>query len=374
MSYDSEEDEAHSCLQTLRDGSPSEKIAAREALARIFTRRGMDEEATELYEANVRAGVRSPELFERLGESYHRIGEDGAAEASLAEARRLRATSVRPAAPAETERLPAAYRYDPDEAEPPNGQAAAAVPRPRRRGLALPGPLLVLLGLVFLVILPVALLALLVVNPVALYLEGRPPGPTVEVAATASAPLKVAASTPAQLKVAPGAATNWYVHSGRSVSGLWASSGLELTLDRELDDAGTTFPVTAARPQNWGETITIVERRGQGRANQETVLPATLVAPASLPPAGTVIDGIIAGRVTAPRLSETSQFNTTADTVSVPVQLVVVSTPELWLDRFLNSLRMYFDEDRWLLVTIGALLTWCVLAGGTAILFRVRQG
>ena len=38
-----------------------------------------------------------------------------------------------------------------------------------------------------------------------------------------------------------------------------------------------------------------------------------------------------------------------------------------------NSVRMFFDEDRWLLVTIGSMLAWCVLAGGAAILYRVRQ-
>jgi hypothetical protein len=45
----------------------------------------------------------------------------------------------------------------------------------------------------------------------------------------------------------------------------------------------------------------------------------------------------------------------------------------LWLDRFQNAVGMYFDEERWLLVTIGALLAWCVLAGAAAIVFRVGQ-
>ena len=104
-----------------------------------------------------------------------------------------------------------------------------------------------------------------------------------------------------------------------------------------------------------------------------TVVPATFDAPGSLPPAGTVLDGRIAGQVTAPRLTETSQFNTTTQSVDLPVQLVVVSRLDLWLDRSENALRMFFDEDRWLLVTIGAILTWCVLAGGAAILFRARR-
>ena len=157
------------------------------------------------------------------------------------------------------------------------------------------------------------------------------------------------------------------------VSGLWASPGLELTLAQTSDGIGGTYNVTGPRSQSWGETITIVERRGQGRANQETVVPATFQAPAVLPPTGTVLDGRIAGQITAPRLSESSQFNTTTQNVDVPVQLVVVSGLDLWLDRFGNALRMFFDEDRWLLVTIGAILSWCVLAGGAALLFRARK-
>jgi hypothetical protein len=258
--------------------------------------------------------------------------------------------------------MPAAHRADPN-AELSMDQPAAEQ-RPHRRGLTVPGPILLPGMVAFLVVLPIVTLALLVVNPVALYLEGRPAGPTVD----------VAASTPARLKVAAGTAAFWYVQSGRSVSGLWATPGLELTLDQELNGAGASFAVTAPRPQSWGETITIVERRGQGRSNQETVLLATFAAPSDLPPSGTVIDGRIAGQVTAPRLSENSQFTTTTESIDVPIQLVVVSTPELWLDRFDNSVRMFLQEDRWLLVTIGALLSWCVLAGGTAILLRTRQG
>lgn len=414
--FNNEDEEAQHCLSFLRDGTPSEKIAARNRLALIFTHRGLYVEATELYEANVRAGVHAPELFEQLSESYRRIGDDGAAEAALTEARRLReAARPRPvaaappppappapqpqpapvlaqtassspasppddgpgqilqfpaaapaaqpgSAPAVTSRMPASHRYDPDAELLVDEPAREARPR-RQRGLKVPGPLLLLGTVVFLVAAPIVTLALLVVNPVALYLEGRPAGPTVD----ASSP------TPARLKVAAGASASWYIHAGRSVSGLWATPGLELTLDQELDGAGAAFPVTAARPQGWGETITIVERRGQGRANQDTVLLATFTAPGALPPSGTVIGGKIAGQVTAPRLSESSQFSTTTEGIEAPVQLVVVSAPELWLDRFGNSLQMFFLEDRWLLVTIGALLMWCVLAGGAAILFRVRQ-
>jgi hypothetical protein len=216
------------------------------------------------------------------------------------------------------------------------------------------------------IVVPVLLLALLAINPLALYLEGRAAGPIVDAR-------DAQASEPPRLKIAPGTAATWYLLTGRSVSGLWASPGLELTLAEELAGAGSAFTVTAPRLQSWGETITIVERRGQGRVNQETLLPTMFEAPAELPPAGTVLEGRIAGEILVPRLSENSQFNSVTERVDVPVHLVVVSGSELWLDRFGNSVRMFFDEDRWLLVTIGALLTWCVLAGGVALAFRARR-
>jgi hypothetical protein len=99
---------------------------------------------------------------------------------------------------------------------------------------------------------------------------------------------------------------------------------------------------------------------------------ATFAAPGTLPSAGAVLPGRITGEVQAPRLNESGQFSTTTEAVMLPVQLVVVSVPELWLDRFGNGVAMFLVDDRWLLVTIGALLAWCVLAGGTAILFRAR--
>lgn len=444
--FRNEDEEAQYCLSVLRDGTREQKIVARERLAAIFTRRGLYEEAAELYELNIRAGVRSPELVEQLSATYRHLGDLESAEAALAEARRLRAASAPrsgpdsapsapdspesasdsppivsaeprvipfpgPSAPLQPERTPSvaaspgSHRSHPvpigghiasaaaraaqvvtdpvleDEREPHVARADTArlpaqqppepttvpefghpdQPGPSRR--ALHGPLLAIGVVLFLIVLPVVLLALLVINPLSLYLEGRAAGPLVDTRA-AEAPT---------LKVAPGASATWYLLTGRSVSGLWATPGLDLSLAQELDGAGTTFGVTAPRAQTWGETITIVERRGQGRSNQETVVPATFAAPDSLPSAGTVLEGRIAGQVTAPRLSENSQFNTTTQNVDFPVRLVVVSTLDLWVDRFWNTLRMFFDEDRWLLVTIGAILSWCVLAGVAAVLFRTRR-
>ena len=373
LTFRNEDDEAQYCLSALRDGTRDEKIVARERLAAIFARRGLYEEAAELYELNVRAGVRSPELFERLGEAYRHLGDHVSAEAALAEARRMRApTELPPAAPPPPDRTDGRMIPFPSPA-PPDGRVDAAsetapegvhedAVRPTA-GKGTPGRLLVVGVVLFMIVLPVALLALFVVNPLGLYLEGRPAGPIVDA---------TSGETP-RLKVAPGMASTWYLQTGRSVSGLWATPGLELTLTQPLEGAESTFGVTAPRSQGWGETITIVERRGQGRANQETVVPATFQAPSGLPPAGSVLDGRIAGQVTAPRLTESSQFNTTTQRVDLPVELVVVSGPDLWLDRVGSALRMFFDEDRWLLVTIGAILTWCVLAGGAAILYRTRR-
>lgn len=501
--FRNEDDEAHYCLGVLREGTPDAKLAARERLAAIFVRRGLFAEAVEAYELNVRAGVRSPELFERLSVAYQGIGEHGAAEAALAEAQRVRTAAAPPANPAPTasphqtpappvttppltspHQAPAASPTPPVSLPPtasPNvpaapspallqnlvppasappasaGLAAHVVSSPTlpsdgppdfpdisddreaedaddegpastaalradrdrdrwlglgpvqsaptatataslapygpnsrlpahwgvvdsglladvddgqaaRTGRAVSGPLAVIGAVIFLMLLPMVLLAMVVVNPLALYLEGRAAGPTLDAGAvtgTGSAAL----SPP--IKIAAGATSSWYIQDGRSVSGLWASPGLELSLDQELGAAGRTFTVTAPRPQTWGETITIVERRGQGRSSQETLLPASLEAPASLPPAGTVLTGRIAGPVTAPRLSETSQFSTTTETLELPVQFLVVAGWEVWADRFVHASGLFFHEDRWLLVTIVSLLTWCVLAGITALIVRV---
>jgi hypothetical protein len=429
-----EDEAAQYYLSTLREGSRAEKIVARAGLAAIFSRRGLYEEAAELYELNIRAGVRTPELFQQLSGVYRELGDNESARAALAEARRLASEAALTPAPPRTAASappspadpgpsrPAVPVAEPDEPPPtlrmprtpapavvdqaaevngtgrpadattrmpisshadetrqvPLTDPAAVPPAPaaglsetRQRGgrlAALPTPVMIPAVVLGLIVLPVVLLAVLVVNPIALYLEGRAAGPTVE-----AGPGAVGAGGPAVVKIAPGASSAWYIQAGRSVSGLWATSGLELTLDHDIDGAGHQFVVSGSRPQSWGETITIVERRGQGRSNQALVIPASFDAPGSLPPTGTELDGHVSGQVTAPRLSETSQFNTTTETVDVPIRLVVVSTPSLWLDRFVNAVRMYFDEERWLLVTIGALLTWCILAGATAIIFRVGQ-
>ena len=173
------------------------------------------------------------------------------------------------------------------------------------------------------------------------------------------------------MKIAPGATSAWYIQTGRSVSGLWATPGLELTLDQDLDGVGRTVAVTGPAATIVGETITIVERRGQGRANQATVLPATFEAPARASAGRHGAERPIAGQVTAPRLSETSQFNTATESRGRAGPAGGGLHAALWLDRFVNALRMYFDEERWLLVTIGALLAWCILAGVTAIVFRI---
>jgi hypothetical protein len=364
-SFRNDDEEAQHCLSILRDGTREEKIDARERLADICSRRHLFEEAAELYESNIRAGVRSPELFERLSETYRHLGDHESADAALVEARRTRSPTARPARrePAGPEARVITFPLPPEAqpaAEPSTAQEPLAPAQPGRTKRSIPGPLLALGVAVFLIVIPVMLLALFVANPIGLYLEGLPAGPTVS----------TTSGEPAHLKIAAGMSAGWYLHVGRSVSGLWATPGLDLTLDYELEGVGRTFAVTSPRQQAWGESITIVERRGQGRANQETVVLASFIAPTSLPPPGTVLDGWIRGQITAPRLTDDLQFTTTTEQVELPVRLVVVSGSELWQDRLGNMLRMFFDEDRWLLLTISAVLTWCVLAGGAAILFR----
>jgi hypothetical protein len=55
---DPDDQQIQDWLNSLRDGTRAEKISARRSLARVFEQRGMLEEAVELLENNVRAGVR----------------------------------------------------------------------------------------------------------------------------------------------------------------------------------------------------------------------------------------------------------------------------------------------------------------------------
>src|SRR3954467_15391460 len=87
-------------LSVLRDGTRADKIVARDGLAAIFGRRGLYEEAAELYELNIRVGVRTPEVFESLGEVYQKLGDDESARAAFVEADRWRPeTPPAPASP-----------------------------------------------------------------------------------------------------------------------------------------------------------------------------------------------------------------------------------------------------------------------------------
>lgn len=83
---DADHEQAQRWLSALRDGTAAEKIAARRGLARVFERRGMLEEAIDLLEANVRAGVRSGEIFRWLARLYREQGEDARSLEALVEA------------------------------------------------------------------------------------------------------------------------------------------------------------------------------------------------------------------------------------------------------------------------------------------------
>ncbi|MCC6177304.1 MAG: hypothetical protein IT305_18550 [Chloroflexi bacterium] len=241
-------------------------------------------------------------------------------------------------------------------ARPPTvAMTAAHVPHRRPRALAIVG------AFVGLVIVPVIVLALLVVNPLALYFEGRAPGPTVT----------TPTSGPTRIKIAAGETSTWYVMPGHSITGLWATPGLELVLNDPPPGVGQRTTVTSTRPPGWGETITIVQRGGRSRTGQETVVPGSFTAPAELPEDGAVVHGRLTGQITAPRLTEgSSQFVIAADAVDIPVELEVVSWPAFQWDRFVHSVEMFFSADRWLTVSIGALIAWTVLAAVISLLSR----
>jgi hypothetical protein len=77
-------------LAMLRAGTISEKLWARRGLAYVFEQRGMVAEATELLEANVANGGRSPQTLRWLARLYRAQGEFERAVAAEAAASRHR--------------------------------------------------------------------------------------------------------------------------------------------------------------------------------------------------------------------------------------------------------------------------------------------
>jgi len=91
---DPDDQQIQDWLNSLRDGTRAEKISARRSLARVFERRGMLEEAVELLENNVRAGVRSGETFRWLSRLYQKQGDEARSEEALAEAMKYLAAPI----------------------------------------------------------------------------------------------------------------------------------------------------------------------------------------------------------------------------------------------------------------------------------------
>src|SRR5215210_4721717 len=91
---DAEHQQAQRWLSALRDGTEAEKIAARRGLARVFEQRGMLEEAVDLLDVNVRAGVHSGEIFRWLARLYREQGEETRSVEALAEAAKYQPASV----------------------------------------------------------------------------------------------------------------------------------------------------------------------------------------------------------------------------------------------------------------------------------------
>ena len=65
-----DEDRTQLWLDWLRDGSESDKLRARRGLAGVFEARGMLDEAIELLERNVEAGIRGAETLRWLSRLY----------------------------------------------------------------------------------------------------------------------------------------------------------------------------------------------------------------------------------------------------------------------------------------------------------------
>jgi predicted Zn-dependent protease len=97
---DADHEQAQRWLSALRDGTDTEKIAARRSLARMFEQRGMLKEAVDLLEANVRAGELSGEIFRWLARLYREQGEDALSLETLAEAAKYRPSPAPAKAPA----------------------------------------------------------------------------------------------------------------------------------------------------------------------------------------------------------------------------------------------------------------------------------
>ena len=83
-----DDDDAQHWLAVLRDGTPAQQYEARMALARIFERKGMFEEAIELLVTNARTGDRNADLFRMLSRLYKAQGEEILSVQAAAEAAR----------------------------------------------------------------------------------------------------------------------------------------------------------------------------------------------------------------------------------------------------------------------------------------------
>jgi hypothetical protein len=126
----SEDDEARHYLGLLRDGSRDQKIAARFGLAAIFERRGMLDEAAELCEANIYAGVRDPELYRPLAGVHKQRGDAELAYEVRLEADRLRRAQETVVAPLPPPRHAPADRPHPSDDTTPT-IPSRAIPRQR---------------------------------------------------------------------------------------------------------------------------------------------------------------------------------------------------------------------------------------------------
>lgn len=106
--FPNEQAEAQHWLGVLKDGKDgpnSPKVEARLALARIFERRGMPDEAIELLASSIEIGHRDPDVYDSLGRLYAAQGRPDLSVRARAEGQQLRLTMQREQVAAEAREL-----------------------------------------------------------------------------------------------------------------------------------------------------------------------------------------------------------------------------------------------------------------------------
>ncbi|HLZ62089.1 MAG TPA: hypothetical protein VKR06_34520 [Ktedonosporobacter sp.] len=142
-----------------------------------------------------------------------------------------------------------------------------------------------------------------------------------------------------------------HIDVGSSISGKWATQGLDLTLDGPAND------VTGAVPEkgpDWSEQIS-VQCPGNGACptGEEMILDGTFTVPYVEGPVSQTVTGHIAGTVYWPHDLGNGTFDTKSTDVDVVVQLVLGTLSPY--DAFMRGPDGFADAA-WLSFGLGALL------------------